>query len=255
MKDDVLIPAGRQLGSSEIAIAATVGKSQLKVSKLPKTAIVTTGDELVPINAIPAPHQIRASNGVMLYSALLDLGLVATLEHLSDDKKAVEDGVKHLLEHYEVLIFIGGSSRGKYDYIPDTLEKNAVIRHFYKIKQRPGKPFWFGTIGLQKFVFALPGNPVSCFLCLEKYFKPWLKNSLGVSVDRVSAVLQKDVLFKPPLTYFTPVRLATVDGVLQANPLLGQGSGDLANLGDADAFIHSYCNTVTTPREDPAGRQ
>ncbi len=233
-----IVPVGRVMGAAEIAIGATVGKTHLKVHKLPSVVIVSTGDELVSIDQTPEPHQIRASNALMLQAAVRSMGLPVTIRHLSDDREAVRNGVRELLDNFQVMVFIGGSSRGKYDYIPETLEEYGVSRYFYKVKQRPGKPFWFGgTEGGRQFVFALPGNPVSCFLCMEKYFKPWLKNSLGVIQNPEIATLKEQVQFRPALTYFAPVRLEYVGGQYTAIPMTGQGSGDLANLADADAFI------------------
>lgn len=238
IQGEVIVPASRVIGAAEIAIGATVGKAHLKVHKLPSVAIVSTGDELVSIDQTPEPHQIRASNAVMLQAAVQSLGLPVTMRHLTDDRETVRKGVRQLLDDFQILVFIGGSSRGKYDYIPETLEEYGVSRYFYKVKQRPGKPFWFGgtEIGHQ-FVFALPGNPVSCFLCMEKYFKPWLKNSLGIIISVKTATLKEDIHFKPPLTYFAPVQLEYLGGQCTATPMTGQGSGDLANLADADAFI------------------
>ena len=237
-KSAVIVSPGRVIGAAEIAIAATVGKTHLQVQQLPTIVIVSTGDELVPIDQTPEPHQIRTSNAVMLQAAVRELGLPVTLRHLSDDLDAVKAGVKELLNSFNVLVFIGGSSKGRYDYIPETLEENGVVRHFYKVKQRPGKPFWFGeSKGRNQFVFALPGNPVSCFMCMEKYFKPWLRLSLGVSQNIEIARLKERIQFNPALTFFAPVRLEYSEGQYLAIPMTGQGSGDLANLADADAFM------------------
>ncbi len=247
-KGEPIVPKGRVMGAAEIAIGATVGKTHLKVHKLPSVVIVSTGDELVPIDQTPEPHQIRASNALMLQAAVQSLGLPVAIRHLTDDHEAVIKGVRQLLNDFEILVFIGGSSRGKYDYIPETLEENGVSRYFYKVKQRPGKPFWFGAREAgNQFVFALPGNPVSCFLCMEKYFKPWLKNSLGVVEHKEMATLKEDIHFKPPLTYFAPVRLEYKGGQYTAIPMSGQGSGDLANLADADAFMQLPEDQQTFP--------
>lgn len=235
---EAIVPVSRVMGAAEIAVGATVGKTHLKVHKLPSVVIVSTGDELVSIDQKPEPHQIRASNDVMVQAAVRSLGLPVTIRHLADDRDTVRKGVRELLDAFQILIFIGGSSKGKYDYIPETLEEYGVSRYFYKVKQRPGKPFWFGGTDVgRQFVFALPGNPVSCFMCVEKYFKPWLKNSLGIARSLETATLKEEIQFRPPLTYFAPVHLAHVDGQYAAIPMTGQGSGDLANLVDADAFI------------------
>jgi molybdopterin molybdotransferase len=125
---------------------------------------------------------------------------------------------------------------GKFDFLPGALKSAGVKEHFYKIRQRPGKPMWFGSSG-NRFVFSLPGNPVSCFLCLEKYFKFWLNNSLGKAKKNESAKLSQDFTFQPDLTYFLQVKTEFKDGVVIAHPVAGGGSGDHANLAEVDAFL------------------
>jgi molybdopterin molybdotransferase len=128
---------------------------------------------------------------------------------------------------------------GKFDYIPQALEDLAVQPLFYKVQQRPGKPLWFGRHGSGTLVFALPGNPVSGFMCLHRYFLPWLRASLGVApAALLYAVLDGDIDFPHPLQYFLQVKLCSNEqGQLLAKPIAGNGSGDFANLVDTDAFM------------------
>jgi molybdopterin molybdotransferase len=127
---------------------------------------------------------------------------------------------------------------GKFDYLPEALEALGVRKLFHKVSQRPGKPFWFGRGG-RAVVFALPGNPVSTFVGTLRYFQPWLRASLGMpAFEQWHAVLEEDFFFKPDLTYFLQVKLEyRSDGSTGAWPVAGRGSGDLANLADADAFL------------------
>jgi molybdopterin molybdotransferase len=126
---------------------------------------------------------------------------------------------------------------GKFDYIPKALDELQVKKLFYKVQQRPGKPFWFGKFE-NKLIFAFPGNPVSAFLCLHRYFLPWLKNSLSIPPKNLYAILEEDVQFKPSLTYFLQVKLVTNgEGQLLAQPIKGNGSGDFSSLAEADAFL------------------
>jgi len=85
----------------------------------------------------------------------------------------------------------------------------AVFPKVHKIKQRPGKPFWFGKAPNGTLVFALPGNPVSSFLCTQRYFVTWLKASLGLSsTNHPHGILTEDTTFNPDLTYFLQVKVA-----------------------------------------------
>lgn len=235
----LIVPQGRVIGPAEIATAATIGKVMLQVAALPKVAIISTGDELVPVDALPLPHQIRGSN-VYAISALLETQcrVESDLFHYIDDEQLIHDGLSSLLESYDLLILSGAVSEGKFDYVPKVLTALGVEKAFHKVSQRPGKPFWFGHTPRQTVVFALPGNPVSAFCCACRYVLPFLRKSLGISHAPNTAVLTVPITFKPALTYFVPVQLdRTTDGQQRATPLQGHGSGDLANLNDADAFL------------------
>jgi molybdopterin molybdotransferase len=144
-----------------------------------------------------------------------------------------------LQTEFDVIVLSGGVSMGKFDYIPQALEATGVDMHFHKVRQRPGKPFWFGTFGEKGVVFALPGNPVSTFMCLHRYLLPWLETSLGFPpAPPAYAILAKQVRFEPQMTYFIQVKLKQDEQARTwAEPLEGRGSGDFANLLDTDAFL------------------
>ncbi|MCB0665150.1 MAG: molybdopterin molybdotransferase MoeA [Saprospiraceae bacterium] len=233
---DLIVPEKTLISAVDIGIAATVGKTHLKVYRKPAVCLISTGDELISVDHSPEPHQIRSSNIYALKAALS--GYYGTIEHrhLPDNEEVVKRTITHLLEDFQILIFVGGSSMGKFDFLPKSLRAEGIEEHFYKIQQRPGKPFWFGHRD-DRFVFSLPGNPVSSYLCLEKYFKFWLNKSLGLAKLPDSARLTEDYRFKPDLTYFLQVKLMIEDGVLLATPLTGGGSGDHANLADVSGFL------------------
>jgi molybdopterin molybdotransferase len=209
----------------------------VKVAKQPKVMVVSTGNELVEVDEIPADHQIRRSNVFALVSLLKKLNINAETAHILDDKSALKTRIDSFLNDYDVLIFSGAVSKGKFDFIPEVLAELGVEKLFHQVKQRPGKPFWFGKKA-RKVVFAFPGNPVSTFVSCLKYFTPWYQKSVGLNVDtQQKAILSEDFYFKPNLTYFLQVKLHQNNGILYASPAAGKGSGDLANLVDADAFL------------------
>lgn len=234
-----LVDSGRIINAPEIAVAASVGQDYLTVSSLPKIAILSSGDELVPISNQPLPHQIRRSNSYMLQAALSEMGITSVQHHLPDDQGFIEKKVSQLLTENDVIILTGGVSKGKADFIPEALEKAGVKKQFHKVKQRPGKPLWFGLTDNHKVVFALPGNPVSSFVGFHRYVKPWLKTSLVLKENApITAELAAPVTFNPDLTYFIQVRLyQKEDGKWLGTPMVGGGSGDFANLLDGNAFM------------------
>ncbi|MBX2916610.1 MAG: molybdopterin molybdotransferase MoeA [Cyclobacteriaceae bacterium] len=235
LNDELLAP-GIKISPAEVALMAAVGKKKIQVAAFPKTAIISTGDELIPVDLIPLPYQIRRSNSYALQAALRELGCTADQFHLPDQPEMLEAEVKKILQHYSLVIFSGGVSKGKYDYIPQTLERNGIQKRFHQVSQRPGKPLWFGT-SAKHVVFALPGNPVSTYMCFYRYIKPWLMKSLGVETQPQQVVLAQNFSFKPALTYFLQVKVKNEMSQLKAYPNAGGGSGDFANLKEVDGFI------------------
>ncbi|MBE2288245.1 MAG: molybdopterin molybdotransferase MoeA [Chitinophagaceae bacterium] len=235
---EVVVSAGAIVDDAVVSMAASVGASVLKVRKLPKVLVVSTGDELVDVNDQPAPFQIRRSNSYTISSVLRRHGIEVELMHVRDDESAIESLLDRALAEYDVLILSGGVSMGKYDHLPATLQRMGVTEVFHKVQQRPGKPFWFGTGKTGTTVFAFPGNPVSAFLCLHRYFLPWLHACVGLRQQAHFAVLGDDVSFAPPLQYFLQVLVGQNEkGQLVAQPLPGNGSGDFSNLLQANAFM------------------
>ena len=233
-KGSLLIPKFTQLESAEIAVAATVGHHSSLVVEEPRIAIVSTGDELIPIHESPKAHQIRRSNGIMIQALLQEQGMGSDVFHFPDIQEEIKTGLLKIEEEYDICILSGGVSMGKADFIPTVLKEIGIIERFHKVKQRPGKPFWFGhKRDCSLIVFGLPGNPVSSFVGVHKYILPWLKKQLGLTMPSMplKARLKEDFSFDLPLTYFLQVNITQAeDGVLEAHPYVGGGSGDLANL-------------------------
>ncbi|MEO6456323.1 MAG: molybdopterin molybdotransferase MoeA [Ginsengibacter sp.] len=238
-KDEIVATANQLITPVLINMAASIGKANLLVKKLPKVIVISSGNELVEINEIPSPFEIRRSNNYMLKAALMKYNLCADMLHIPDDAEITKQKIGGCLTKYDVIILSGGVSMGKFDYVPQALQELSVDKLFHKVKQRPGKPFWFGTHTNGSLVFALPGNPVSTFMCLVRYVLPWLKASIGLPFKENSyAILNEEVAFTPSLQYFMQVKLIiNKNGNLLATPVAGNSSGDFSNLLDADAFM------------------
>ena len=235
----VIVSAGRIISAAEMGVAAAIGQPKLLVKCIPSVVTISTGDELVKVEETPLPHQIRQSNTFPIADLLTPFGIQADHLHINDDADGTYHALKQCLEKYQVIIMSGGVSKGKFDYIPSALEKLGVKKLFHRVQQRPGKPFWFGKAPNGTVVFALPGNPVSSFMCCNRYVLPWLRASLGLEpFEEQYAVLANDFTFNKNLQYFLQVKLSyDKEGRTWATPVVGHGSGDLANLVDADAFL------------------
>ncbi|MFN0016381.1 MAG: molybdopterin molybdotransferase MoeA [Saprospiraceae bacterium] len=235
--DGLLFP-GKWLGAAELAVLATVGQAEVLVSELPDVAIISTGDELVKVNAVPLPWQIRQSHPSALSALLGGWARHITLHHSRDIPEELATLVRQALSDSQVVLLTGGVSAGKKDYVPAILDSLGVEIGFHKVSQRPGNPLLFGRAPGGTAVFALPGNPVSAFMCTCRYVLPWLRPHIGIPpIPNEWAVLAEPLEFKPDLTWFVPVALENDRGTLRAFPKPGHGSGDLANLHEADGFL------------------
>lgn len=236
-----LIPVGTRLSGREIAVAASCGAATVRVSLLPRIAIVATGDELAEVEAVSlAPHQIRRSNDLALQTGLQAAGYTQVERfHVRDVRPEIVSALQRIITEFDVLILTGGISKGKFDYLPGVLSQLGVAKKFQGVAQRPGKPFWFGITSKTTPVFALPGNPVSTYTCFCRYVLPALDQMSGAHADEPDyAALDQTVVFKPKLTYFLPVSVKTgLDACRQAQPMETNTSGDLAGLLGTSGFI------------------
>jgi len=235
-----IVAASVRLSAREIAVAAACGCAHLAVTQQPAIAVVATGDELVEVSSPVAPHQIRRSNDYALRAALIGAGYTRVDRfHLRDMRQEIEHRLWHIVAEYDVVLITGGAAKGKFDFLPGVLDDLGVKKLFQGVAQRPGKPFWFGLSPRHTPVFALPGNPASAYLCLQRYVLPALARMSGLAVPGPrAAVLTERVVFKPPLTLFLPVKIMPGPrGEAQAAPAPLNTSGDLAGLIGTDGFV------------------
>jgi len=236
---EIILTPGRLITPAVVSLLASVGESEVRVKRPPRIIIISSGDELVDVKTIPSSWQIRKSNSYTIQAALKQQGIEAGMLHIPDDAETTRNQLQQCLQNYDVILLTGGISMGKFDYIPQALKDLQVNKVFHKVQQRPGKPFWFGRHDHGVVVFAFPGNPVATFMCLNRYFMPWLHASLGLEEQSTTyAILEKNFEFNPDLKYFLQVRLNfNQQGQLVATPVEGNGSGDFANLADTDGFM------------------
>ena len=144
-----------------------------------------------------------------------------------------------MLTECDCVIITGGVSKGRRDHIPATLAALGVTALFHGVSQRPGKPLWFGLSSRRKPVFALPGNPVSCYLCLHHYVLPALDKASGAPpFVPVPVRLASTVAGMERLTSFVPVRtVIEASGVRVAEPVPFNTSGDYTSLLGTDGYV------------------
>lgn len=232
-----LVKAGTKITPAIIAIAASVGLSNLSVYQLPRVAVCSTGDELVQITEQPEAHQIRQSNSFMLIAGLAQEGIMAERYHLPDEPALMAERMTDLVKSYDVLLFSGAVSKGKFDFLPQVLQQLNMQTLFHSIAQKPGKPLLFGKFDNGVLVFGFPGNPVSTWICYQIYLRAWLYRSLNITLPTVQAAASKPLTFKPALTHHVLVKLVNKDGKLVATPVNTSTSGDMVNLMQAEGYL------------------
>ena len=250
-----LMQPGMVIGPAEIAVLSTVGAAEVCVSQRPSVAVISTGNELVPIDRQPQPFEIRSSNDRAIEAALRRQGIdTITRALLPDDPAILCKEIAALHDSHDIVVLSGGVSMGKYDYVPQVLAELDAEVIFHKVRQRPGLPMWFGKSAAGKPIFALPGNPVSTLICLVRYVIPALHSAMGqlqLTEERVQ--LETSVEFQPNLTYLLPINLV-YDSIGQclARPQPTNTSGDLSGLAGTDGFIELSRGPELYPRGFPA---
>ncbi len=250
---DLALKPGLRLGFAELALAAQVGAAELLSAKRPRVAILSTGDEVVPITEKPGPFHIRNCNSVSLAAQVRLAGgepvpLGNALDRVDDLGAKIEQGLKE-----DILVLSGGVSMGKYDLVETVLKSLGAEFFFDAVAIRPGKPAVFGRCR-DTFVFGLPGNPVSTMVTFQLFVIPAI-DVLGGAHPRplplLEANLTRTLHEKPGLTHFLPGHFEWTGISPEVEPLTWQGSGDIAALTHANCFI-----VVPADRQDiPAGEK
>lgn len=236
----LVLRAGTRLGPAELAALAGAGRAAAHVARLPRVAVISTGDELIDAGKPIAAHQIRSTNDRALEAILTQhrLGLV-TRARLRDDANALAVAIDRLDAELDVLVLTGGVSMGQFDFVPSVLAELGAKLVLHKVAQRPGRPMWFGLSARGKPIFALPGNPVSTLVCAARYVLPALRHASGLTPAAVElAEITSPIEASPALTFFTPVTLSSSErGTLLATPSPTNTSGDFMRLVGTDGFV------------------
>src|SRR3989339_317111 len=237
-----------KISAAQIPILATCGLDFVPVFRKLKIAILSTGDELVDIDKIPTGDQIRVSNLSSLSALVSSIGHTSINYGVARDALDAPTGVlskmsKILESDVDIVLLTGGVSMGKFDYVREAMDLLGVQSHFWQSMIRPGKPLTFGTHESargRKFVFGLPGNPVSCFVNFYTYVVALIDSITGVddSVKRVRAKLVNDVRKRDNKRHFMRAKyfVDPENGESKVLVLSEQTSGNLYGLGQANCL-------------------
>jgi molybdopterin molybdotransferase len=254
----LVLDRGTRLNEAAIALAASVGKSRLQVFTRPRVAVLTTGDEIVDLDAEIAPTQIRNSNSYSLAVQVQEAGGEPVLLPIAPDeprrlRELIEQGLQA-----DLLLMTGGVSMGRYDLVEQVLAELQAEFFFTGAKIQPGRPVVFGRVPRgagaparevfapldHKYFFGLPGNPVSTMVTFELFARPLIEALSGMSprpLPFLHARLKSEIRVQPGLKRFLPAFLSGRYEDSQVELVPWQGSGDIA------ARTRSNCLLVIPP--------
>lgn len=236
---DVLLRPGRRISTLEAAILATAGKADVRVYRRPVVGVLATGDELVGPESVPRAGQIRNSNSFSLYGQVLKSGgIPLLLETAKDTLPDLRRQIRRGLE-CDVLLVSGGVSMGKYDLVEPVFEELGVVVHFESVSMRPGKPTVFAT-WKDRWVFGLPGNPLSTFVAFELFVNPLLRTFQGLppaDLPVVKGRLQSEVVERSGRSAFLPAHVTCGSGTLEISPVSWRGSADVFGAAEANGLL------------------
>jgi molybdopterin molybdotransferase len=238
----LLVDRGARLNDAAIALAASVGKSRLEVYKRPRIAVLTTGDEIVGVDATPGRTQIRNSNSYSLAAQIFAAGGVPVLLPIAPDESEKLGRLIELGLQSDLLLMTGGVSMGRYDLVEQALAELGAEFFFTGAKIQPGRPVVFGRIrsAEHKYFFGLPGNPVSTMVTFELFARPLVEALAGMSPRKLTflhARLASEVRVKTGLRRFLPAMLSGELETSQVHLVAWQGSGDIAATARANCYV------------------
>ncbi len=226
---------GTSLTPGLIGFLTTLGIMEVSVYKKPEITLIATGNELTKVGKELAPGKIYESNTIMLQMALQSYGFSAKIYCVEDNLDNTLETVSKAIKDSDVVFLSGGISVGKYDFVHEVLERLKVKEVFYKIKQKPGKPLYFGIKG-NTIVFGLPGNPAAALTSFYIYGLSAIAQKIGRNTDFIKEEEKKltKAIEKPAgRTFF----LKGKTGGDLVEILSGQSSAMLSAFSDTDCFI------------------
>ncbi len=234
---DIALKKGTKINAAHIGVLASLGITKVAINEKPSIAILVTGNELIqPGNALTY-GAIYESNGAMLVATLNNLGYKdISLIRVPDDFEQTKKTLDKAIKNHQVVIATGGVSVGDYDFVGKAFNDLEVEEIFYKVKQKPGKPLFFGKKGTV-FIFGLPGNPAAALTCFYIYVYPLLrKNERAAKTEltRIAMPLQADFSKKGNRAQFLKAKLQGAEVAI----LGGQSSAMLQAFGEADALVY-----------------
>ena len=235
-KGSIAVKKGEKLTPAAVGFLASLGVVTVEVRAKPTISLIVTGNELAEAGQ-PLPYgKVYESNSTMLLSVLKGLKYHVTIYKVGDDFYKIKEIIEKAILNSDIVVVTGGISVGDYDFSGKVLKDIGVTPVFYKVKQKPGKPLYFGVSEEGKPIFALPGNPASALSCFYIYVYPFLQNWEGdrkCSIKTISFLCLSDFTKKKGYTQFLKAKIEKYGVKI----LEGQSSAMLHTYAQADALV------------------
>ena len=252
----LIAPAGTLIRAGAVAALAAAGLRAARVFAPPRVALISTGDELAPVDRDLGPGEIYDSNRIALTELSRAAGGEVMLSETAPDEPGplrdrLSDGLRA-----DLLCVVGGMSKGTHDLVPAALEALGVAWLVTSLRLKPGKPMRLGRAPSGAWVLGLPGNPVSCAVCFLLFARPILQGMQGLGArppERLSGVLQCDVRPNAARPLFQPAQWnAGPHGESLLAPCPWRGSGDPFGLSNANALLYRPAHAPAAQRGERA---
>ncbi|HUJ14226.1 MAG TPA: gephyrin-like molybdotransferase Glp [Thermoanaerobaculia bacterium] len=236
---DIVLHGGTPLGAAEVGVLASAQRSVVRVSRKPRVAIISTGDEIVEVDQPRAAGKVINSNSYSLAALAREAGAEPRmLGIVRDTREDTIAAIESALES-DFIISSGGVSVGAYDFVKDALDALGAETKFWQIAMKPGKPVVLSRVR-DRVYFGLPGNPVSCMVSFLLFIAPALRKSMGQThallPPTVTARLTGPLKSRGDRRNYLRVRVVAHEGELLAHPMHSQGSGVSTSMVQANGF-------------------
>jgi len=241
-RGDVLLRRGAILGPAQVGVCATVGLANPKVHRRPEIALLCTGAELCDVSQRPAAYQTRNSNGPLMLAAVTAAGYRnAHHEVVPDDLDVTIKTLKRAVAGNDVVVFTGGVSVGRYDFVPRAIAAAGATVRFHNIQMKPGRPLLYATFGRNRHIFALPGNPVSVLTSLNVFVLPAIRRLAGLPAAECRTTMRlplaRKIVSRSGRSLMALARIVNRRGGPAVEPIGSTGSADIAAAALADGVV------------------
>ena len=236
----VVVSNGRIINSEQIMMLAALGIAELEVYSLPDIHVISTGNEITDHLSTPLPDgKIYNASAPYLISCLKEAGINANYDGIVADDAAVFEQKVTSVKDGSIIITTGAVSKGKWDFIPASLQRLGAKMHFHGVNIRPGKPILFATLPNGNWFFGLPGNPISTAVGFRFFVLPLIRALQKLAPEQpVQARLEKDFIKKGHFRQFLPSSLIiNANGELTVAIASGQEVCKISPMTESNSWV------------------